>query len=156
MIESKDQVIRHYQGTIDKAFRWRLLTNKEWRTPIAEGKWTIAEVVGHFAPWDEFVRLKRIPYFLSGDPLPKSLDVEQTNRERALTSQSRSQEDTIAEFIHNRKRLITAIEQIENERWEREYMFNQTALTLSAYFQGLLEHDVHHFRQIASVWNKEG
>ena len=156
MIESKEQVIRHYQGTIEKALGWRLLTNKVWRTPIVEGKWTIAEVVGHFAPWDEFVRLKRIPHFLSGGPLPKSLDVEQTNRERALTSQSCSQEDIIAEFIHNRKRLITAIEQIENERWEREYMFNQTPLTLSAYFQGLLEHDVYHFRQIASVWNKEG
>ncbi len=151
MEESKERVIQHYSDSIERAKQWRLITNIEWRTPITEGKWTIAEVVGHFSPWDEFVRLKRIPYFLNGGLLPKGLDVEQTNRQSALISRNRSQEDIIAQFIHNRKRLMAAIEQMEDEQWEREYTFNQTVLTLSVYFQGLLMHDEHHFRQIASV-----
>ena len=156
MEEKKKRVIQHYSDSIERAEQWRLLSNKEWRTPIAEGKWTIAEVVGHFAPWDEFVRLKRIPYFLSGGPMPNSLEVEQTNRESAFTSQSRSQEDIIDGFINGRRKLIAALEQMEDEQWERIFLFNQKELTLSAYFQGLLEHDMHHFRQIDSIRNEKG
>ena len=156
MEEKKRRVIQHYRESIKRAAQWRLLENKEWRAPIAEGKWTIAEVVGHFAPWDEFVRLKRIPYFLNGDPMPKSLDVEQTNRETALLSQKRSQEDVIEEFINCRRKLLAALEQMEDEQWERVFLFNQKELTLSAYFQGLLEHDMHHFRQIDLIRNEKG
>ena len=155
LIESKEQVIRHYQHSIEKAIEWKLITNKEWRTPIARGKWTIAEVIGHLAPWDEFVRLKRIPYFLNGDPLPKSLDAEQTNRESPLISQRRSQQDIIEGFINSRRKLLAAIRQMEDEQWEREFAFNQKMLTPAAYFQGLLEHDMHHFRQIDSIRNEE-
>ena len=156
MEEKKRRVIQHYRESIKRAAQWRLLENEEWRAPIAEGKWTIAEVVGHFAPWDEFVRLKRIPYFLNGEPMPKSLDVEQTNRETALLSQKRSQEDVIEEFINSRRTLLAALEQMEDEQWERVFLFNQKELTLSAYFQGLLEHDMHHFRQIDSIRNEKG
>ena len=156
MEEKKRRVIQHYRESIKRAAQWRLLENEEWRAPIAEGKWTIAEVVGHFAPWDEFVRLKRIPYFLNGEPMPKSLDVEQTNRETALLSQKRSQEDVIEEFINSRRTLLAALEQMEDEQWERVFLFNQKELTLSAYFQGLLEHDMHHFRQIDSIMNEKG
>ena len=156
MEKEKKRVIQHYSHSIERAEQWRLLSNKEWRTPIAEGKWTIAEVVGHFAPWDEFVRLKRIPYFLSRGPMPKSLDVEQTNRKSALISQSRSQEDIIEGFINGRRKLIAALEQMEDEQWQRVFLFNQKELTLSAYFQGLLEHDMHHFRQIDSIRNEKG
>lgn len=151
MSKNKEQVIQHYRHSIELAKQWGLFTNELWCATIAEGKWTIAEVVGHFIPWDDFVRLKRIPYFLNGDSLPNGLDVELTNRQSAIISRHRSQEEITAEFIYSRKRLIAAIEQIGDDQWEREYIFNQTVLPLSVYFKGLLEHDEHHFRQIESV-----
>ncbi len=151
MIEGKDTVIQHYRDSINQAAQWKHITDKKWRTPIAEGKWTIGEVAGHFIRWDDFVRTKRIPFFQKGGPFPESPDVHQTNQESAAISRQRSQEETIAAFIEGRQKLIAAIQLLDDEGWEREFLLKHTPITLSVYFQGQIEHDKHHFRQIESA-----
>lgn len=53
MNQYKKQILDHYQNSIDFVMSLKRLSEKEWRTQIGEDKWTIAEVIGHFPPWDQ-------------------------------------------------------------------------------------------------------
>ncbi|MCM3231000.1 hypothetical protein O3S73_018195 [Bacillus altitudinis] len=57
---NKDTVIKHYQHSIEWVQSLTELTDKEWRSAIAEGKWSIAEIIAHFVPWDEFILHDRL------------------------------------------------------------------------------------------------
>jgi len=124
------------------------LSEKQWRTPIDEDKWTIAEVIGHLIPWDEFVLYQRIPYLFTEISLPKSPDTEEINTEAAKDSQIQSKEQIINKFIVSRRSLINAINNLADELWLEDFIIGNSTLTLFNYFSGLIEHDEHHFAQI--------
>lgn len=125
-----------------------MMNEKQWRTKIAEGKWTIAEIIGHFIPWDMFVLQHRIPYFFSNEPLPKGLEAARLNVDSAAQAREHTKEMTIGQFIAGRERLVAAIKEISNDAWQKELVIGQITLSVSAYFRELAEHDLHHFIQI--------
>ncbi|WP_171051854.1 DinB family protein [Alteribacter natronophilus] len=148
MNRHKQEILVHYEQSIEFADSLRSLSEDEWRTPIAKGKWTVAEVVGHFIPWDRFVLHQRLPYFFSTDQLPKGPDAEETNHRAAAKAREESRQSTIDTFVSVRTALCEAIEEIPEEKWERNFTIGKTTLSLSEYFKGLKEHDEHHFAQI--------
>ena len=151
MNEKKITVINHYGKTIEWVNRLRKLPDDSWRTPIGEGKWTIAEVIGHLIPWDEFVLVQRIPYLLNAVALPKSPEVELVNQQAAELSRIRSKGDTINQFIEIRKSLIEEIRNIPDELWGHNLSVGGKSISLIDYFAGLMEHDHHHFSQIHEI-----
>ncbi|GAA4705603.1 DinB family protein [Brevibacillus fulvus] len=151
MSEQKRKILEHYEQSIAWASGLRVLTEEQWRTPIAEGKWTIAEIIGHLHPWDEFVVSQRLPYLFKNAPLPKGPNAEDINQQAAAISRKRTKEDTISEFVAGRRKLITAIEQLEDELWTQTFRIGQTELSLFSYFSSLAEHDEHHFGQIRQI-----
>lgn len=148
MNKHKTETIQHYEKSIDFVLSLEALTETEWLTEVEKGKWSTAEVIGHFVPWDDFVLQKRIPYILAGDKLPGSPDRDMTNRESALKSRSENKQGTIQQFVFKRQELHKAVYNIPDDRWELPITIGQKSLTLHAYFSGLAEHDCHHFKQI--------
>ena len=146
--EKKINIINHYEKTIEWVNRLRELSEDSWRTPIEEGKWTIAEVIGHLIPWDEFVLNQRIPYLMDTVELPKSPEVEPVNQQAAELSRSRSKDDTINQFIKIRKSLVAGLRDMPDDLWEQDLFIGGKSISLRRYFAGLMEHDQHHFRQI--------
>ncbi|WP_213421414.1 DinB family protein [Bhargavaea massiliensis] len=145
------EIVWHNEESIRFMQALGMLTEEEWRRPLGPGKWTVAEVAGHFAPWDRFILELRLPYFLGDDPLPEGPDADALNARSARESGSRSRDDTIDEFVSVRRQLISALRDLPAEDWGREFRIGKSRMTLGQYFRGMIEHDEHHFRQIRQV-----
>lgn len=153
-MKDKREVIDHYKQSIEFAMFLKDIDNISWRTQIDKGKWTIAEVLGHLIPWDEFVIHKRVPYFMQNSIFPKGPNVEEMNKSSALNARKNSQTQTINAFVHGRRELINAISSISSDMWSKEIVIGTSKLILSDYFTGLAKHDLHHFNQIYKVLNE--
>lgn len=153
MNKYKKEIIEHYKQSIEFVKSLNELSENEWRTPIGKGKWTIAEIIGHFRPWDEFVIQQRIPYLFSEEELPKGPEVKDTNNSAAFKTREEVQLITINEFISTRVAFCKVIEELSDENWERNFRIGKTKLSLYEYFKGLTEHDNHHFNQIKNTLN---
>lgn len=151
MNKLNEEIIQHQLYSIEFVQSLNLLSEKEWRTPIGEGKWTVAEIIGHFVPWDEFVLHKRLPYLFSNDELPKSPISKEINAKSASISREQTKQTTIDHFISTRKVLLKTIDEIVINHWEEPFTIGKTTLSLYEYFQGLAQHDLHHFEQIKNT-----
>ncbi|MGM9986465.1 MAG: DinB family protein [Bacillaceae bacterium] len=151
MNEKKKHVINHYKHTIEWVEKLNSLSEEQWRTPIEKGKWTIAEVIGHLIPWDEFVVCQRLPYLVKGMGMPKSPDTQIINDQASIDSQARTKEETIKRLVESRQYLIHVINMLEDDLWEREFKIGSATLSLYPYFEALAVHDKHHFEQIERI-----
>ncbi|SOC18071.1 DinB family protein [Ureibacillus xyleni] len=151
MLKNKENLLIYFENSIDRVKRLTAITEEQWRTPIAEGKWSIAEIVGHLIPWDRYITEQRLPFLLRDKDLPNSPDVNQLNQQAATLSRMKTKGEIIEEFIANRRKLIIAINNIPVEIWEKEFMIGSSTLTLYNYLLGIIEHDEHHFEQIQSA-----
>ncbi|WP_427108947.1 DinB family protein [Lysinibacillus xylanilyticus] len=148
MYHDKHQIISHYEKSIVFVESLANITEEQWRTPLEPGKWTVAEVIGHLTPWDEFVVNQRLPFLFTEEGLPKGPDVEEMNANAAKNSRAQSKEETIANFINQRQQLIEALYQIADEQWRQPFTIGASELILHSYFANLVDHDLHHFSQV--------
>ncbi|WP_050616538.1 DinB family protein [Bacillus testis] len=151
MYKDKLDIINHYEASIDWVKRLRELPEERWRTQVDQDKWTIAEIIGHFIPWDEFVIRQRIPYLFKDAQLPASPDAELVNQQAAEESRNRSKDETIDLFIVNRESLVRSLYDLPDELWTQDLFKRKKKISLIDYFSGLVAHDYHHFRQIQRV-----
>lgn len=155
MLLQKESVITHIENSIHWVESLIELNEKDWRKPVGPGKWSVAEVIGHFKTWDEFVINQRIPYLFQQVDLPKAPDTSRLNDESARIARENTKAFIIEEFVNTRKKLIKTLSGLKDELWEDEFMLGSSKLTLSSYFHGLKEHDLKHFSQIAEVVDTE-
>lgn len=148
MYDHKHQIISHYERSIVFVESLADITEEQWRTPIEPGKWSVAEIIGHLTPWDAFVLNQRLPFLFTKESLPKGPDVEEMNTNAARNSRAQSKEETIADFIRQRRQLIDALYQIVDQQWQQPFTIGASELTLHRYFASLVEHDLHHFSQV--------
>ncbi|MFC7686034.1 DinB family protein [Ureibacillus sp. GCM10028918] len=153
MHQNKEEILMHYENSVEWVKNLVNLTEEQWRTPIAKGKWTIAEVIGHFPAWDQVLLEQRLPYLFDGGVLPKGPEVDSLNHQSSLESKVKTKEEVITKFVAVRRKLIVAINNIKDELWERKIQINQTKLTITEYLKGFVEHDEHHFKQIQDSLN---
>lgn len=151
MYHDKHQIISHYERSIVFVESLANITEEQWRTPLEPGKWTVAEVIGHLTPWDEFVVKQRLPFLFIEESLPKGPDVEEMNASAARDSRTQSKEETIANFIKQRQQLMDALYQIVDKQWQQPFKIGTTELTFHGYIASLVEHDLYHFSQIQKV-----
>ncbi|WP_313805039.1 DinB family protein [Cytobacillus sp.] len=147
----QQNILSHYEQSIQWVKELEQLSEEQWRTPIKEEKWSIAEVIGHLIPWDEFILKDRMPYFFKDIDLPKGPDAQALNDQAAAESRIRTKEETIERFAATRQTLLSALKEIDDELWSKELNISKSTLSLTAYFQGMVEHDNHHFEQIKKV-----
>lgn len=145
---NKETVIDHYEHTLEWVQSLAEVTDEEWRHAIADGKWSIAEIIAHFVPWDEFILHDRLKEFWSDRALCKAPDVHEMNRQSAERARHEERSETIGRFIAVRTKLLQEMKKIEASRWTTPFLIGQTELTLSSYFQGLIKHDLHHMEQV--------
>ncbi|USD79968.1 DinB family protein [Bacillus safensis] len=152
---NKDAVIQHYEHSIEWAKSLMEVTDEEWRRAIADGKWSTAEIIAHFVPWDEFILKARLKEFWNDRPLPQAPDVHKMNQQSAERARKEKKSETIGRFIAVRTELLQEMKKIEPSRWNEPFFIGRTKLTLFSYFQGLMEHDIHHMKQIKEALSSE-
>lgn len=151
----KDTVIKHYEHTLEWVQSLTEVTEEEWRSAIADGKWSIAEIIAHFVPWDEFILHDRLKQFWNDRALCKAPDVHEMNRQSAKRARHEARRETIGRFIAVRTELLQEMNKIEASRWTTPFLIGQTELTLSSYFKGLIKHDLHHMEQVKQALSTE-
>ncbi|MBD7938877.1 DinB family protein [Cytobacillus sp. Sa5YUA1] len=148
MHSQKQAMIRHHEQFIQFI---ESIPASHWRKEINEGKWSVAEVVGHFIPWDEFILRKRLPFLLLDLPLPKAPSADEINPIAAETARNQSQETIIAELIVKRKQIIEGISKIPDAYWHKTIIIGNKKISLYDYLIGLAAHDEHHMKQISAI-----
>ncbi|MGA3676638.1 DinB family protein [Lysinibacillus agricola] len=156
MYHDKHQIISHYEKSIVFVESLANITEEQWCTPLEPGKWTVAEIIGHLTPWDEFVLTQRLPFLFIRESLPKGPAVEEMNASASYNSCVQSKEETIANFINQRHQLMNALHPIDDQQWQKSFKIGTSELTLYGYFASLVDHDLHHFSQIQKVLKNVG
>lgn len=145
---TKDETIFHLVETIGYIESLQDVPEEVWRKPINDGKWSLAELLGHFAPWDRFVTEQRIPYILKGEILPKAPNADELNAHSAHQSRNKPIESIIQEFASARMEQRKILKSLNESYWEQTISIGSNVINLSNYFKGLAEHDIHHFKEI--------
>jgi len=151
LFNHKEEILFHIQRSIEYVESLRNLSEEEWRQPIDDEKWSIAEMIAHFQPWDELMMEKRIPYFFTRGTLPKlSISENEINNEAAFFGRTRPKEEVIERFIMTRKKLLETILEIEEADWEKNVLIAGKSMTIYEYFLTLAAYDEKCFKQIDS------
>ncbi|QWC23364.1 maleylpyruvate isomerase N-terminal domain-containing protein [Bacillus haikouensis] len=146
--DPRENILFHHQEFIRWARSLESLPKEEWLRPVEEAKWSIAEIVGHLEPWDEFVVNKRLPFLGTGEPLPSAPDPQILNEQSAAKACTSNQTAVIRQFILTREKLIESLKEIPDESWEQTLKPGSKEITLIKYLEGLAEHDLHHKREV--------
>ena len=131
----KLEILNHQKSFINFVESLQYLDEYVLRQPISEGKWSIIEIIGHFYFWGEFVLQKRLPYLLTGDPLPPSPNANLQNKQSALLARHENVHRTIEKCILIRMTLLEALNAIPDENWLMEFNINKKRLTLVEYLR---------------------
>ena len=140
-----------YESSVEWVRNLEDLSEAQWRTSIAKGKWTIAEIIGHLPAWDQFIIDQRLPYLFNDRTLPKGPEVNELNEQSSIESRRKSKKEIILKFITVRRSLIITINNIEDSLWDKQIEIGEHKLSLFEYLKGMVEHDEHHFNQIQQV-----
>lgn len=120
--------------------------------PIGEGKWSSAAIVAHLYFWDQYIQNDRLPLMLKLDSLPRGeVDVQEINNEAETFAHSGiSKNELIDKFISNRRNLIGVLGIVD---LQKEFSIGEHNFTIEKYFEGMVEHDEHHMKQIKAIIN---
>ena len=151
MLEEKSIIVKHYQNFIIFMDSLNILDEHLLRTSISEGKWSVIEIIGHFYAWDEFVLQHRIPYLFKSEHLPKGPNTKDLNTQSALLARTEDIEITLKKCIRIRRELLNQLSRIPDDNWLIPLQINQSNLTLYEYLKGLMDHDLHHMKQIKTA-----
>jgi uncharacterized damage-inducible protein DinB len=116
--------------------------------PIAEGKWSVAEIVMHLAEWDRYIREQRLPGMMENARLEGAPDVGRFNEAAAAKAVSMEFEEVVSYAQRERALLRKAVEAFSPKEWKARFYIGERATTAEDYLGSLLGHDIHHRQQI--------
>ncbi|MGG0656642.1 DinB family protein [Rummeliibacillus pycnus] len=146
-------MLHHYKTSIQYVEGLRDLSEIQWFTPIVEGKWSTCEIIGHLISWDRFLTDIRLPNLFIKNKKVTSPNVHEMNTIAASESKEKLKADVIQEFIDERWKLLRILNDLSNEVFNQAFKIGKSNLALGEYFEGLIEHDLHHFQQITDFLN---
>lgn len=147
-IKPKERILDHYKSSIEFVSKLDGLDDKQWLMPLDIGKWSTCEIIGHLIFWDQFLIEKRLPELLLESEKVVTPKVHEANAIAASISREKLKKEVIQEFIEERQKLLIFIDELSLEVFEQFFSIGKSHLTLSDYFDGLMDHDIHHFQQI--------
>lgn len=143
------EIISHY----DMFSNWleslkKEINDEKWNKAIAEGKWSVAAVIGHILLWDQYSLKERFPYFKEGAKLSSFPDFQKKNDQAAEYAERVSKEELINELLAVRKQFLSMLGLMSEEQLNTAFSIGEHELTVKAYFHDFIDHDLHHQHQI--------
>lgn len=148
----KEQVLeafREYEIYL-ASLRTSVKTDEDAYKPMAEGKWSIAEVVLHLAEWDRFIHEERLAVIKKRGSFNSFPDIDEFNREAVEKADQLSFSDILIHAQKQRGLLEKEVESLQPSEWASTFPAGDREVSLSSYFERIVEHDWHHLRQIDS------
>ena len=124
--------------------------------PIAEGKWSIAEIISHMTFWDQYIREEMLPQMKTGVTIT-SVDFDAINipaSEYALISGS--QQHLLDRQLEERGKLVSDLRKKTEEELFAPFTLNGEEVdqysgyphSVFSYVAAFVWHDNHHRKQI--------
>ncbi|MFD2629253.1 DinB family protein [Oceanobacillus kapialis] len=132
--------------------------------PIAEEKWTIAEIITHIAYWDHYILHDMMPQ-MAQDADIHSIDIETLNKKAEAHARSGiGQQQILEEQLQARDAMLTALKEKDEAFFATTFELNGESVdehsgyphSVFNYFSGFVWHDNHHRRQIESFLERKG
>lgn len=143
----KEKLVESYRQSILCVDRYSEAPLDFLTTPIAEGKWSPYEIIGHLLMWDQFMLKQRIPQLRYNVTFPLMKDVQLFNEKNAEYVRTLSPLEVLVRFKRIRKMLILQMECLEDISGQM-VLFGEEEMNLDCYWTTLLNHNVHHFEQV--------
>lgn len=122
----------------------------DWQITIAEGKWSVQDIVSHILLWDKYFFEAAINPILNNKPLSLTyLNFDKFNRDAIEYGKTKTKEELIRETIQYRNMILESIENFEDDKFTNEYV--EGKFTVISYLRDFISHDQHHMRQIEEL-----
>lgn len=152
---NREQMQQHYTEFDGWINSLRDVTDSEWQKPLGEGKWSVAAVVAHLLFWDKYSLEERFPYFKEGAELPSYPDFQVVNdRASEYAEKTATKEQVLDELLVIRKEYRKMLEQMDNDELAVSFKISSQQLTIGAYFEDFIQHDLHHQKQVNQALGK--
>ncbi|WP_349410097.1 DinB family protein [Pseudalkalibacillus sp. SCS-8] len=155
MNDNRFSWLESYEEMIEWADSLHQLPETLWLEPIAEGKWSIAEIISHFYSWDRFIFEERLlklssQNFISANP-------QETNEKAAKFARSGvSREELLSIFIDSRKQICTYIKSLPQEILQTSFQVGNSQYTIPEYIEvAMVKHDHLHRKQLEDFLEKK-
>lgn len=132
----------------------RIETDKAAHEPIAEGKWSVSEIIAHLGAWDRFMREERLPFMTEGAEIAPLPDMDAFNQQAVENVKGGEFPPILAQAQKQRALLAKAIEEMEPAAYKAPFTIGGHQTTAAGYFEDYLSHDAHHRRQIDAFLGK--
>ncbi|RZT15510.1 DinB family protein [Fictibacillus sp. BK138] len=129
------------------------MSDEQWFQPLKPGTlWGTADIISHLLFWDRFVIENRLSFLLENKKFPR-LSVDAEERNLAASNYARagiSKVELIEEYVTTARELVSLIGKIDPKSF-KEPCLEQEQLLLGEYFEGLIQHEMQHKKQIESL-----
>lgn len=98
------------------------LTEADWETAVyhEETTWTIADILRHLVDSSRSMTNMMAQWQHGKDPVPADFDLTRWNNRAIEKSADKSSEDLRAEYRQNRINLLSFIDTLQDEDWEKQ------------------------------------
>lgn len=143
------EIINHYEMFSKWLESLKKINDEQWKGAIAEGKWSVAAVVGHILLWDQYSLKERFPYFKEGAKLSSFPDFQKINDQAVeYANKQVSKDELIDELLAVRKQFLSLLDQMSEDILNTAFSIGDHELTMKAYFLDFVDHDLHHQEQV--------
>lgn len=126
-----------------------------WSEPIADGKWSIREIIGHIAKWDEFLATTALPGLQTGNTVSFPENPQEVNQRAAKYARETAQQELIDEAVKVRHQVINEFTDLLVKQGNMPISINGAQfsesgeqLRLQYLIDDFAGHDAHHKKQI--------
>ncbi len=134
----------------------RELDQLTWITPLAEGKWTLRDVVAHIMLWDKYFLEEGIQKITNNQPVTvQHLNFDQFNQKAVDYAKRTSRQEIIDRTIQYRSELINQIQSLSEEAFIEERVDGDgNKFSAYQYLLDFIWHDHHHINQLKTFLSK--
>jgi uncharacterized damage-inducible protein DinB len=128
-----------------------------WNTPIAEGKWTIREIVSHILLWDKYFLDESINKISIKSSLTnQDIDFNEFNYAAKIYGRITSIDALVEEAITYRGQIIKQIEAFSDDEYLNVYIDGDgSPFEVPQYLKDFIWHDQHHMVPINNLINAD-
>lgn len=132
--------------------------------PIAEGKWSVAEIISHISFWDKYIREEMLPRMKLNAAI-ESIDFETLNNQAANYALSNvSQQHILDKQLEERIHLVSDLRKKNEEEFFATFSLNGEEVdqysgyphSIFNYVAAFVWHDNHHKQQIDGFLKQNG
>lgn len=144
------EMIEKFNSFIPYVVTLNDLDENHWNSPIAEGKWSLKDVICHIMLWDKYFYEEAIEKMKQKRPLTlQHLNFDEFNANARGYSKTQTKEEIVQQFVNYRTKIIQDISGLSEEDYIQEYLDGDNhAFSIQEYLIGFVPHDEHHKQQI--------